>query len=221
MDAIHLTFDVMIQKEVAPGENKKFKHWADTEQGEESFVKGKLKLNASTNEGEDFKRYTLRNEADSHDLKLPVGTYTIEVTGGNGEFKLEGQGSNIITKIEVTKETDLNGVSVVKAKMKAGVDHIKLFQETEVQGTKLLKLTLLETVNNKKGAPIANALVKIKVGADWKYVFSNEKGEVQFVWKAPGTPTEAEIVSAPGYLFATPSGPRSMQTVPMPISNDK
>ena len=120
---------------------------------------------------------------------------------------MAGQGSNIITKIEVTQETDSNGVSVVKAKMKAGVDHIKLFQETEVQGTKLLKLTLLETVNNKKGAPIANALVKIKVGADWKYVFSNEKGEVQFVWKAPGTPTEAEIVSAPGYLFATPSGP--------------
>ena len=120
----NLTLEVLIQKEVAPGENKKFKHWANTEQVEESFVKGKLKLNDSKNEGEDFKRYTLKDFATgTHDLKLPVGTYTVEVTGGNGAFKLAGQGSNIITKIEVTQETDSNGVSVVKAKMKAGVDH--------------------------------------------------------------------------------------------------
>ena len=198
-----LTLEVLIQKEVPQGEDKKFKYYTNSEQDEVSFVEGKLVLNAAPNQGEDFKRYTLKDSGNANELKLPVGIYSIEVTGGNGAFKLAGQGSNVVTKIEVVQEADSNGQNKTKAKMKAGVDHIKLFQETEVQDTKLLKLVLLETVNNKKGAPIVNALVKIKVGNDWNYVFSNEKGEVQLVWKAPGTPTEAEIVSAPGYLFRT------------------
>ena len=188
-----------------PEKNKKFKHWANTEQVEESFVKGKLKLNDSKNEGEDFKRYTLKDFATgTHDLKLPVGTYTVEVTGGNGAFKLAGQGSNIITKIEVIKETDSNGVSVVKAKMKAGVDHIKLFQEINIENTHLLSLKFREKTgkaeaNQEKAIP--NVAVKVKLHDDsYVTVYSNESGIASLVFPDGKAPKEAEIIKPSAYL---------------------
>ena len=83
---------------------------------------------------------------------------------------MAGQGSNIITKIEVIKETDSNGVSVVKAKMKAGVDHIKLFQEINIENTHLLSLKFREKTgkaeaNQEKAIP--NVAVKVKLHDDF------------------------------------------------------